>query len=658
MRVQNTDLSRTFQKSSIINRSQREAILWHHRFGHIKNLSDLYHVTKLKKAIQHAIFHYDVCHLAKSKKRRNHTISQRSDTLLDRISVDVCGKLPKGAKGHIYFLMIIDSYSHYVAAIPAKGKDDCADELRIWKKEAELHTGFQLKAVRMDNVKELLAVGEEWKKDTGVKIEPTAPYTSSQNGLAERAIQGIEQKARAMLIDANLPITFWPYAVTAAAYITNLTATGPMIDERRITPHQAWYNEVPSIDHLRIWGSKVVVHIPKKKRKSKLHPASELNIFVKYTNTPKQYLVYLIKSDKTRIYDSSIVVFDESTMGSTAAGLSSDLDTYDLSLVRESNGLPRIIDNVDSQPTLGVIKGGLSSTNSASPNPCRLTRSDRGLSSPVGASNTKDTSTDIGRATYSGSVGAPTRIAIVINNAPTQRDVPDHSIVADNVVPGQQQDVITKALVLADTPVPKSTPLGLSITDKPPVKPGSIQDNYILPEQRHELAPPSKTSKHQLSLDGQFNHNENNHSKNNHSENNRIIDVKDTVMPDVSKPRKKASRFEDHTDEPKRKSARVYYTIKDEVSAHTNNTTSHGINNPIPIPTSYRSAVDDPIHGAAWKEAVQTKLNAIASNDTFRIVKKPHGVNIVTARWVWNVKYTEQHAVNRYKARLVARGFT
>ena len=178
------------------------------------------------------------------------------------------------------------------------------------------------------------------------------------------------------------------------------------------------------------------MHIFKEKRKSKLHPAGEFGIFVGYTDIPKQYLVYLIKGGKTRVYDLSVVVFDESTMGSIAAGLSSDLDTYDLSLVGESDGLPRIIDDVDSQPILGVIRGGLLSINSASPNPCRLTRSGGGLLSLVGAGNIKDISTDIGRVTCSGSVGAPIRVAVVINNAPTQRDVPDHSMVADDVVPG------------------------------------------------------------------------------------------------------------------------------------------------------------------------------------------------------------------------------
>ena len=98
-------------------------------------------------------------------------------------------------------------------------------------------------------------------------------------------------------------------------------------------------------------------------------------------------------------------MFDESIIRLIVAGLSLDLDTYDLSLVGESDGLPRIIDNVDSQPTLDGIGGGLLSINSASPNPCRVTRSGGGLSNPVGAGNIKDISIDIGRVTYAGSVG-------------------------------------------------------------------------------------------------------------------------------------------------------------------------------------------------------------------------------------------------------------
>ena len=144
----------------------------------------------------------------------------------------------------------------------------------------------------------------------------------------------------------------------------------------------------------------------------------------------------MIKSDKTRIYDLNIIVFDESIIKLIAAGLNLDFDTYDLSLVKESNDLPKIIDNVDLQPILGVIKRRLLNINNVSPNPYRVTRSSRRLLNLVKADNIKDTNTDIRRIIYSGSVRALTRVIIIINNTLTQRDVSDHSMITDDIIRG------------------------------------------------------------------------------------------------------------------------------------------------------------------------------------------------------------------------------
>ena len=90
--------------------------------------------------------------------------------------------------------------------------------------------------------------------------------------MAERAIQNTEQIAQVMLIEAQLPIVFWCFAVMAVAYITNRTTIGPTINKKHITPYEAWFKRQPSIDHFRIWGCKCIILIPEKKRQSKLHP--------------------------------------------------------------------------------------------------------------------------------------------------------------------------------------------------------------------------------------------------------------------------------------------------------------------------------------------------------------------------------------------------
>ena len=71
----------------------------------------------------------------------------------------------------------------------------------------------------------------------------------------------------------------------------------------------------------------------------------------------------------------------------------------------------------------------------------------------------------------------------------------------------------------------------------------------------------------------------------------------------MSKPRKRAARFE-NTDKHRKKSARVYYIVKDDLNVYISDATNHGVNNPVPIPTSYQSAINDPIYGTAWKKAV------------------------------------------------------
>ena len=57
-------------------------------------------------------------------------------------------------------------------------------------------------------------------------------------------------------------------------------------------------------------------------------------------------------------------------------------------------------------------------------------------------------------------------------------------------------------------------------------------------------------------------------------------------MPDVSRPRKRAIRFED-IGEYRRKLVRVYYIVEDDLNVYINDIINYDINNFIPIPTSY-----------------------------------------------------------------------
>ena len=78
----------------------------------------------------------------------------------------------------------------------------------------------------------------------------------------------------------------------------------------------------------------------------------------------------------------------------------------------------------------------------------------------------------------------------------------------------------------------------------------------------------------------------------------------------------------------------------------------------VPIPRDYESAVQDPIHGAEWAEAIDEELKMLQSLGTWEPAQLPKGKKTVGCRWVFNVKYTPTGLIDRFKARLVAQGFS
>jgi hypothetical protein len=73
-----------------------------------------------------------------------------------------------------------------------------------------------------------------------------------------------------------------------------------------------------------------------------------------------------------------------------------------------------------------------------------------------------------------------------------------------------------------------------------------------------------------------------------------------------------------------------------------------------PLPASFRSALAD----SNWRAAMQSEFDALKANDTWTLVPRPPGVNIITGKWVYRHKFLSDGTLDRYKARWVLRGFT
>jgi hypothetical protein len=74
---------------------------------------------------------------------------------------------------------------------------------------------------------------------------------------------------------------------------------------------------------------------------------------------------------------------------------------------------------------------------------------------------------------------------------------------------------------------------------------------------------------------------------------------------------------------------------------------------PTSIAEAYASPdVDD------WKEAVHDEMDLILSNGTWELSKRPHGCKPVVFEWVLTKKLRPDGTIEKYKAWLVAKGYT
>ena len=115
-------------------------------------------------------------------------------------------------------------------------------------------------------------------------------HSPSQNGVAEHCNQTLASMACGMLIDADLPNWFWPFAIQTAVHIKNHVPHS--ILPLHITPFQLWYNHKPNLSYLRLFGSHCTSRIlPTPSSKFQAH--GEPACFLGYVRDAKGYCIWV-----------------------------------------------------------------------------------------------------------------------------------------------------------------------------------------------------------------------------------------------------------------------------------------------------------------------------------------------------------------------------
>jgi len=141
---------------------------------------------------------------------------------------------------------------------------------------------------------------------SGITYEPCPPYAHDKNGVAERMIKTITEKARAVIIDSQAPIEFWGESVNTAVNLHQRSPNEGLSkrDDRDgyNAPYEMPYEMLHAfgkpthdddgnkisykapLQHLRRFGCYISRLIPESQRRGKFSLKSKSYMIVGYTH--------------------------------------------------------------------------------------------------------------------------------------------------------------------------------------------------------------------------------------------------------------------------------------------------------------------------------------------------------------------------------------
>lgn len=123
---------------------------------------------------------------------------------------------------------------------------------------------------------------------------------------------------RAVLVEKEVPRSFWPDAVQWVNHVINRSPTHIVKD---MTPEEAWSGRKPSVEHFRIFGCIGYVHIPDVKR-TKLDDKSIKCVLLGFSSESKAWKMY--DPIEKKVHISRDVLFEEDKKWSWDSSYSGD----------------------------------------------------------------------------------------------------------------------------------------------------------------------------------------------------------------------------------------------------------------------------------------------------------------------------------------------
>ena len=97
------------------------------------------------------------------------------------------------------------------------------------------------------------------------------------------------EAVKTMIHDQDIPMHLWDEAARTIVYVYNILSHSALGFK---TPEEMYTGKNHEVNHFKIFGFPVYVHIPKEKR-TKLDPSRKKGIFVGYYEVSKSFRIYI-----------------------------------------------------------------------------------------------------------------------------------------------------------------------------------------------------------------------------------------------------------------------------------------------------------------------------------------------------------------------------